>query len=196
MQADHKSERRIPAPWLRFFRAVEAELETPIEIHCIGGFAVLAHGVDTRQTGDVDVIDAVPADDLQALLALAGHGSELFKKYGLYIQMVGVTEAPCDYHQRLIDITPRGFETLAIKILDPNDVVLTKLARHWERDREDARVLADHGLLDPGALEQRFEKEIRPYLQVKDAARASLTLELWLGEFFPEYERRRRSDRS
>ena len=195
MQADHNSEKRIPEPWLGFLRAVDAELDTPIEIHCIGGFAVLVLGVDTRQTGDVDVIDTVPVGDLQALIALAGYGSELFKKYGLSTPIVGVIEPPCDYRQRLVDITPQSSRKLVIKILEPNDVVLTKLARHWERDREDARMLADLGFLDPVALEERFEKELKPYLQVKHAERASLTLELWLGEFFPEYESGRRPDR-
>jgi hypothetical protein len=56
-------------------------------------------------------------------------------------------------------------------------------------------VLADRDLLDPAALEERFEKELKSYLQQKDAERASVTLELWLGEFFPEYELRRRPGR-
>ena len=192
MRTERDAEDRITEPWLGFLKAVNAGLDRPIELHCLGGFAVLGAGVDARQTGDINIVDAVPADGLQSLLALAGSRSELFQGHRLYIEHVGVTVPPCDYRDRLIDITPRQLNRLVVKVLDPNDVILTKLARHWERDREDTRLLVARGLVAPEVLEHRFEQELEPFLTERDAKRARLTLDLWLEEFFPNHEPRQR----
>jgi hypothetical protein len=57
-----------------------------------------------------------------------------------------------------------------------------QLGRNSPRDRSDVEFLARKGALDRRLLESRFEAALRPY--VLNEARESLTLELWLGEFF------------
>ena len=66
--------------------------------------------------------------------------------------------------------------------LEVHDLVLAKLGRNSPRDRSDVEFLARKGALDRKLLENRFETELRPYLL--NEARESLTMKLWLEEFF------------
>jgi hypothetical protein len=82
-------------------------------------------------------------------------------------------------------VTPRGLEKLEIKILDPYDLVLTKLERNFPRDREDARALIQGLGLDADVLRGRFDVELRPHLAVAPD-RTIRTFDLWMEEFFSE----------
>ena len=75
---------------------------------------------------------------------------------------------------------------MRLKALEVHDVVLAKLSRNSPRDRADVEYLAKKGVLDRRRLEERFETELRPYLLNEN--RETLTLELWLAEFFEKNE--------
>jgi hypothetical protein len=172
----------IEDPWLGFLRAVDQELRQPAEIHCIGGFALLLLLENARPTGDVDLIGVVPDQAANDLTRSAGRGSNLAADHKLYLQVVRVVEPPSEYRSRLLDAAP-VFKRLTIKILDPYDLVLTKLERNFPRDREDVRSLSSELRLDGRILRRRFDEELRPYLAVA-ADRTTLTFELWMEEFF------------
>ena len=96
-----------PAPWQEFLPELDKRLTEPVELHCIGGFVVsLLYGMP-RPTADVDFLTVAPHTETRHLLELAGHGSALHKKFGLYLQHVGVASLPEEYEARLIPMISR-----------------------------------------------------------------------------------------
>jgi hypothetical protein len=172
----------IQEPWIGFLSEVDQALFRPMEVHCLGGFVLSVMWGLPRPTGDVDFIDIEPSGACSELLAVAGQGSEISDRYHLYFHQVTIAEYPEAYSSRLVDITPVMFRRLRLKALEVHDLALAKLGRNSPRDRADIEFLAGKGLLDPELLEDRFKKELRPY--VLNEARESLTMRLWLDEFF------------
>jgi len=183
MPTDQTSLEPIQEPWLGFLRAVDKALKEPTEIHCIGGFALQLLLDTSRPTGDVDFVETVPDDAGVHLTEIAGKNTELAIEHKLYLNFVRVTEPPSDYAIRLLDATPRDLEKLEIKVLDPYDLVLTKLERNSPRDREDVKALILELGLVADVLRKRFDDERRPYLAVAPE-RTVMTFELWMDEFF------------
>jgi hypothetical protein len=165
----------IPEPWGAFLRDFDRELVRPVELHCLGGFVVtMLYGL-TRPTADIDVLVVRPQIDLNPL---AGIGSFLHKKHGLYVQRVTVLEAyPEDYEERLTELFPGALRRLRLFALDPYDLALTKLRRNSQRDREDVLYLANAVPFDIGTLRDRYQ-EMRPCLG--NPEREDLTLKLWI----------------
>ena len=115
-----------------------------------------------RPTGDVDIVNANSEDSL-ALRRIAGQGTDIANRYGVYFDVVTVADCPEAYRSRLIDITPESFERLKLLAFDVHDLVLAKLGRFSPRDREDAAFLRRAGALDLKVLRDRFETEVSPY---------------------------------
>jgi len=174
----------IRDPWLAFLRAVDQELATRTEIHCIGGFAVLLLLDHSRPTGDVDCIEVLPHRSAPDLDRIAGSASLLAAQHKLHLQRVSVADKPCDYAGRLLDATPAGFRNLVIKVLDPYDLILTKVQRNFPRDRQDAGSLVSELGLDGRTLRARFEEELEPYLALAPESTIR-TFGFWMEEFFP-----------
>jgi len=61
-------------------------------------------------------------------------------------------------------------------------VVLAKISRNSPRDRADVEFLAREGVISGRVLKERFDAELRPH--GLNEARETLTLELWLAEYF------------
>ncbi len=171
---------RIPEPWLSFLRDVGRALGRSVEVHCLGGFVLTVLWGLPRPTGDVDFIEIEPSDASRELLEMAGEGSELAKRHNLRFHRVTVAEHPEGYASRLVDLMPSG--RLHLRALEAHDLVLAKLARNSPRDRADVEFLVRRGALDRQCLQDRFDKELRPYLL--NADRAAATLELWIEEYF------------
>lgn len=165
----------VPKPWGAFLEDLDRELETPIELHCLGGFVMtMLYGL-ARPTADIDVLAVKPQVDLNPL---AGIGSSLHKKHRVYLQLVTVLEAyPEDYEERLTEMFPGAFGKLRLLALDPYDLALTKLRRNSQRDREDVFHLADAVPFDIETLRARYQ-EMRPCLG--NPEREDLTLNLWI----------------
>lgn len=185
MSAERPARPAIPEPWFTFLREVDAALEGPAELHCAGGFAVLVLTGGPRVTGDVDVIEVLPGQAAGSLERIAGKESEIAARHRLQVHFAPVvksSDTPSDYAPRLLDVTPPRFHRLRIKLLEPHDLALTKLSRNLWRDREDVRLMVEQGLIDRDVLEKRYQDELRPY--VLNEQTTSLTMELWLDEFF------------
>ena len=132
----------LSEPWRSFLLDLDDELEGPTELHCLGGFVVAEYYGLMRPTADIDIIEATGATDLKTLAALAGKGSELAKQHHVYLDIVTVATVPEEYEQRLIDIYPQMFQNLRLRAFERHDLVLAKLCRNSDRDREDVRRLA------------------------------------------------------
>jgi hypothetical protein len=102
----------------------------------------------------------------------------------LHFQRVSVADYPENYTSRLIDITPKDFRKLRLRVFEVHDIVLSKVARNSPKDRDDVKFLATRGRLNRDLLKERFENELRPHLQIKE--RGVLTMQLWLEEFLDE----------
>jgi hypothetical protein len=93
------------------------------------------------------------------LEALAGRGSALHRKYGVYLQHAGIVTVPENYSDRLIPISPGVYPQLRLLSLDPYDLALSKLERNAAQDREDVKYLARTAPLDLTILEERYRSE-------------------------------------
>ena len=165
-------------PWASFLRDLDAQLNEATELHCFGGFVIAEHHGLTRATADIDIIHARGTEPA-ALTEMAGKGSPLHKKHGVYIDVVTVAAVPEVYERRLIDLLPNeSFRHLRLKGFERHDLALAKLERNSDRDREDVKRLAAGPGLDPAILNERYEKELR--FQLGRPESGDLTLNLWI----------------
>lgn len=169
---------KVPEPWMSFLSELDASAKEEVKLHCLGGFVVtMLYGL-ARTTADLDVLMIAPRGEGQSLLQIAGKGSELHKRYGVYLDLVTVATVPEDYDQRLTEMFPWIFRRLRLFAFDPYDIALAKLERNIQRDRDDIKYLARTVPFNLSLLKERYEKELRPYLS--NPAREDLTLRLWL----------------
>ena len=173
---------QAPTFWDKFLRELDEQLPGLVSLECLGGFVISALYGLPRPTSDIDFLSVAPRDQFEKVIGLAGQGSPLHKKCGLYLQHVGIVNVPEDYERRLQEMFPNHFKKLRLFALDPYDLALSKLERNAAVDRDDVKHLAQAVPLDPAILRQRYETEMRPNLANID--REDLTLKLWLEAFF------------
>jgi len=168
----------VPEPWLSFWKEIDKAVAEPIELHCLGGFVItLLYGLD-RSTADADVISVTPRYAASGLLEIAGEGSALHQKCGVYLDVVGIATVPENYAERLTEIFTGEFQNIRLFALDPYDIALAKIERNIQRDRDDVKHLARVTPFDLEVLKERYEKELRVYLG--NPEREYLTLKLWI----------------
>lgn len=174
---------REPAsPWKGFLEQLDSLLTEPVKLHCIGGFAVAAYGLP-RSTNDLDYFSIEPYNCAAELETLAGQGSALARKHKLHLQRAGVASLPEAYDERLTEVYAGHFKSLRLFVPDPYDLVLSKLTRNADRDREDVRHIAKTSSLDPDALRDRYQHEMRSTI-IGNAAYHDATLEFWIEAYF------------
>lgn len=145
--------------FLDFFLELDERLvkETPSEkvsIYVFGGAAaVIAYG-SPRGTMDIDAYIEEQAFSAR-LFDWAGKGSELEKAQGLYLHSANtelmLIETP-DWKERSMEILPGKLKHLKVMALGKEDLVLSKLSRYNDRDREDIQFLLSKGTANPRKL--------------------------------------------
>ncbi len=172
-----------PSPWAEFLQEPDELLDEPFELYCIGGFAVVAAYELPRSTNDLDYFSLVPCNRLPDLEQIAGEGSALARKYKVHVHHAAVASVPENYDERMTELFPGRFKNIRLFVLDPYDIVLSKLSRNIDRDREDVQYLAKTRQLDSKILRERYEKELRPIL-IGPPDRVDATLEFWIEAYF------------
>jgi len=172
----------LPPPWSEFLAELDAALPEPVSIHCVGGFVVSFFYGLPRPTADIDYYTAIPSS--LNLDEIAGRGSDLEKRHGVYLQRVTVTDLPEEYETRLTEMFPNRFRKLRLFAPDAYDLILSKMQRNSSKDRDDAAYLFHKLELNPKILEERYQRELRPNLSVP--GREDLTLRLWIEMFQSE----------
>jgi hypothetical protein len=173
----------LGSPWKDFLEELDSLLDEPFELHCIGGFAVVAAYGLPRSTNDIDYITIVPHNRLPDLEQLAGEGSSLARKYKVHVHHTGVATVPESYDERIQELFPGHFKKIRLFVLDPYDLVLSKLSRNVQRDREDVGFLAETLNLDANILRQRYERELKLAL-IGSPEQHHNTLEFWIEAYF------------
>jgi hypothetical protein len=84
----------------------------------------------------------------------------------------------------LTELFAGHFRKIGLFVLDPYDLILSKLSRNTDRDREDVKHLAQDQKLDPSILRERYA-ELRPAL-IGPAEQHDKTLEFWLEAYFQQ----------
>jgi hypothetical protein len=169
--------------WHAFLSDVNAAMPEAIELHCLGGFVAASHYGLPRPTADLDYLQIAPPAAQEHLQALAGEGSPLAKKHGLYFQYVALVSLPYHYEERLAEIFRNQFKSLRLYALDPHDLALSKLSRNSSVDREDVHYLAKAVPLDPAVLQRRYEEELRPII-LGSQEEHDQTMRMWLEAYF------------
>ena len=75
------------------------------------------------------------------------------------------------------------FKNLRLLVLDPYDLVLSKLSRNVERDREDVEYVVKTQHLDAAILRARYEQELKPYL-IGPVERHDNSIKFWIEAYF------------
>ncbi len=168
----------LPEPWRSFLLGLDRMISSDVAFHCLGGFVVTACYGLPRPTGDLDVLLVLPSESQATLVMLAGRNSDLHRKHGVYLDVVTVATYPENYERRLLEVFPGVCRRIRLFALDPYDLVLSKLERNLQRDRDDFAYLAQTVPLDLSLLKNRFNEEMRGYLGRPD--REDVTLQLWI----------------
>jgi hypothetical protein len=113
---------------------------------------------------------------------VAGQGSLLHKKYGVWLHRVAVANLPEEYQTMLTEMAPGKFSHLKLLAPDPYDCILWKLERGSGKDRDDADYLFRSQKLDAKLLRERYEKELRHNL-IGNVEWHDGTLNLWMEIF-------------
>ena len=172
-----------PSPWREFLEELDGMLDEPFDFHCIGGFAVvIAYGL-RRSTNDLDYVSLIPCNRIPEVQSIAGPGSPLAKKHKVYVEHVGVASVPENYQDRMKEFYAGYFKHIHLYVLDPYDLVLSKLSRNADRDREDAKHLVETQKLDAEILRERYKKELRALL-IGPPEQHDQTLEFWIEAYF------------
>jgi len=171
----------LPSPWAEFLAELDSLLDERIELHCIGGFAVVAGYGRRRGTNDLDYRTLVPYHRLNDLQRMAGPGSALARKHKVHVQHTGVESMPESYEERLTEMFPGRFKNIRLFVPDAYDLALSKLTRNNQRDREDVEFLARTKHLDPAVLRERYEKEM---IVIGPSSQHGRTLEFWIEAYF------------
>jgi hypothetical protein len=175
--------KRPPEPWLSFFDDIDSLLTEPVRLHCFGGFVTTqVYGV-VRMTSDVDFISTVPVQCQGLLSEIAGKNSVLHGKHKIYLDPVTIANAPENYESRLRELFAGTWMFLRLYALEAHDLVLAKLERGFEVDREDVQQLARGGHLNRETLLLRYREELRPYL-VRESWHDQ-TLQMWIDVCWP-----------
>ena len=150
-----------PSPWKEFLRDLDGVATEACRLPCFGGFAVtLEYGI-SRLTSDIDVLDVAPPRMVALLMKEGGKGSPLAIKHKVYLDIVGIANAPYDYESRLRPMYPGAFQKIHLMVMDPYDVALTKLKRDSDKDFQDVLQLAKKIPFDLELFEKRYKEELR-----------------------------------
>jgi hypothetical protein len=101
----------------------------------------------------------------------------LAKKHKIYVQNVaGIVDLPEEYRSRVQKIAT-NLHNITLMTLDPYDLLLSKLSRNSPKDREDAKFLIGELHLAFVIFQERWGKEMAPW--IPNADRHRLTVQLW-----------------
>jgi hypothetical protein len=137
-----------------------------VDLFVLGGAAaVIAYG---SPRGTVDIDGYLEDRRIRELFeAWAGKGAELARKSGVYFQGANLSlmliEDP-DWRERSREILKGKLKHIRVLAIGKEDLILSKLGRYNDRDREDIRFLIEHHRVDPKALIEYYKGARKYYV--------------------------------
>lgn len=148
---------RIGAP-------LPATLREPVRAVLVGGVAVHVH-TRARVSNDAEAIFSrrllLPRDLVVRYVDEAGEPRTLAYDTNYFSELALLHP---DAESEAIDLDVRPAAKLSLAVLTPTDLVVSKLGRYTDRDRDDVLSLARAGLLDVSMLRQRAEEALGYYV--------------------------------
>ena len=154
-----------------FLRDIDArldgeKLEGKVTLYVFGGAAaVIAYG-SKRGTVDIDGY----LDDKRIwrkLVEWAGEDTALAKKHGIYFQSANtglmLIEDP-DWKDRSVEMLEHGLKHLRVMALGKEDLILSKLSRYNDRDRQDIQFIAENHKIAPKKLIAYYKSARKYYI--------------------------------
>ncbi len=141
------------------------QLAEPVRAWLAGGFAVHYY-TRHRVSRDVDIKWShrilIPPDMQVFEIDMPGSaaGAHIVVVDGSFVDVF--RSFPPDWEERSQEV--HRFDNMVLHVIDPVDLAVSKVARFSERDREDIRALAEHGLIDPGTFAKRADEALDYYI--------------------------------
>ena len=151
---------------LEFFRTLSQHVRQPTRIVVGGSIALRLAGLLSRRTEDVDVVDEVPAE-LRTQHAVL---DELSTRFSLKLAHFQSHYLPSGWERRTRSF--QSFGQLNVHLVDPYDVVVSKLCSKRAKDLDDLRTLKPQ--IDRDVLTTRLTSAGAALLaetRLRDAAR-------------------------
>jgi hypothetical protein len=148
---------------MNFFDVVDAELvrhagpDDTLELYVIGRSALVIGLGSQLQTKDVDVV--------KVHSPLLDKAEEVFKKdapehelHGFYLDVVssGLPPLPSGFQSRCIEVEG-PWRVIRLKRLEVHDLVVSKLKRFHQGDRQDVQIICDTEGIEEHTLRERFD---------------------------------------
>ena len=142
------------------------DLNDKVTLYVFGGAAaVIAYG---SKRGTVDIDGYLDDERIwMKLVEWAGAGTALAKKHGIYFQSANTSimliEEP-DWKNRSVVILGNRLKHLRVMALGKEDLILSKLGRYNDRDRQDIQFIAENHEIDPARLIACYKSARRYYV--------------------------------
>lgn len=145
-----------PETILQFLRDLGSQIDRPSRLEIGGSTSLILCKVLSRQTDDIDVVDGLPASlvDRHALF------DDLLRRYGLHLAHFQSHFLPAGWEMRLRSLG--RFDKLDVFLVDPCDVLLSKLFSPRDKDLDDLR--AALRAIEKAELATRLKQSGGPFL--------------------------------
>lgn len=147
------------------FREIDARWALGAQsILIIGSTALMAQTRYRRGTKDSDILETLdlPLDRQRHLAEVAGRGTDVHRRHGLYVEVVanGIPFLPRPPRWRELEALNAQLRHLRVQVLDVVDVVVSKLKRLNANDLADIDAMAGLGLVPHAELLERFRTAV------------------------------------
>lgn len=150
---------RLRDELVAFLRELEAHLgpDQKVELYLGGGAGILLAYDGEIATEDVDFIGE-KAGLLLELSELAGKGSEIHRRTNYYMDTVPPGTFPQDWgwRERAVAVVVPELQRISLWVLEIHDLIISKLRRFEDKDREDIRRLCSRPELEVETLRARY----------------------------------------
>lgn len=140
---------------LEFLEVVDKELKKEIELIAVGGTALTLLDVKAS-TIDIDFnLEKEDYKEFESTLQSIPHGFtiDLFKDGLIFSQQL-----PDDYLEKCIDLKAKEFKKIKLKVLNPIDIIASKIGRLNERDIQDIKDCIKKFKIKKEELRERAKK--------------------------------------
>lgn len=148
----------------------------PISMYIAGG-AALNLLTGARVTEDVDATFSkrvLLGEDIEVSYRDADGRARVMYLDRNYNDTLGLMHENAYLDSQPISVAGIDKALIAVRVLSPVDLAVSKLARFSDQDREDILLLARHGLIDSASLRKRAEEALGGYVGDLKPVRTSI----------------------